>query len=244
MSIERHEVTPRYSQLVVRGDTAYIAGQIADDFDGDISKQTSEVLAKIDALLERAGSSKSQLLSLTVWVTDFAEYEAYNEVYDAWIDPDNKPARATVQAALVDPRLKVEMMVVAAVPPAAGSAARAVAEAAEPIAYVEPADLIDGAEESLLIVDLRDSAERAEGAIPGSVHADRGRLEWKLDPTSHLHDSRLTSGRRLVMVCGSGGRAALATRLADDLGLDAACLRGGMRGWRDAGGPVDRSDDG
>jgi enamine deaminase RidA (YjgF/YER057c/UK114 family)/rhodanese-related sulfurtransferase len=243
MKIERHEVTPRYSQLVVRGDTAYIAGQIADDFDGDIRKQTAEVLAKIDSLLERAGSSRSQLLSLTVWVTDFAEYEAYNEVYDAWVDPDNKPARATVQAALVDPRLKVEMMVVAAVPPAAGSAARTVDDAAAQIAYVEPSDVIDGPDPSLLFVDLRDSAERAEGAIPGSVHADRGRLEWKLDPTSHLHDARLTSGRRLVMVCGSGGRAALATLLAGGLGLDAACLRGGMHGWRAAGGAVERPDD-
>ena len=49
--IERHETNARYAQLVVRGDTLYISGQIPDTFEGDIHKQTTEVLAKIDALL-------------------------------------------------------------------------------------------------------------------------------------------------------------------------------------------------
>jgi enamine deaminase RidA (YjgF/YER057c/UK114 family)/rhodanese-related sulfurtransferase len=240
MRIARHEITPRYAQIVVHDGLAYMAGQIADDMDGDIRVQTAEVLVKIDKLLATVGSSKSHLLSLNVWVADFADYAAYNEVYDEWLDSDNKPARATVRSELVDPRLKVEMMAVAAVPPAAGSSTRRVDQVAREITYLDPAAAIERVgDEEFLFVDIRDSAEREDGAIPGSVHAQRGMLEWSLDPTSASHDARLTSGRTLVMVCGGGGRAALATKLASGLGIDAVCLRDGMRGWRAAGGEVE-----
>ncbi|MEQ9065742.1 MAG: rhodanese-like domain-containing protein, partial [Gimesia chilikensis] len=78
-----------------------------------------------------------------------------------------------------------------------------------------------------VVVDVRDSAELASGVIPGSVHSHRGGLEFALDPTSPMCDERLTSGATLIMVCGSGGRAALATKLALDYGLPASCMEGG-----------------
>jgi enamine deaminase RidA (YjgF/YER057c/UK114 family)/rhodanese-related sulfurtransferase len=240
MEITRHEVGPRFAQLVVRGDTAYLAGQIADDFDGDVRAQAVEVFAKIDALLAGVGSSKSQLLSMNVWIADFADYAAFNEAYDAWIDPGAKPARATVRAELLDPRLRVEIMAVAAVPAVAGSSQRSLDAATAEISYVEPSDAVRRLDDpQLLFVDVRERHERAEGFIPGSLHAPRGLLEFHLDPASELHLPELAGERTLVMVCGSGGRGALATQLAQRHSLSSMCLRGGMRGWREAGGPTE-----
>ena len=85
-----------------------------------------------------------------------------------------------------------------------------------------------------VIVDVRDSSELESGFIPGSVHSHRGGLEFALDPASAMKDEQLTSGATLIMVCGSGGRAALATKLALDFGHRAICLDGGMKAWRAA----------
>ena len=64
------------------------------------------------------------------------------------------------------------------------------------------------------------------------------RTRKRLDPASDFSMPELISGKRLVMVCGSGGRAAFATKLAKDMGHDAVCLEGGFKGWRAAGGEV------
>ncbi len=85
-----------------------------------------------------------------------------------------------------------------------------------------------------IVVDIRDSAELASGYIPGSVHSHRGGLEFALDSGSELRNEQLTSGATLIMVCGSGGRAALATKLALDFGHSAVCMQGGMKAWREA----------
>ncbi len=91
---------------------------------------------------------------------------------------------------------------------------------------------------SVLFVDLRDSKELEGGMIAGAVHAPRGGLEFALDPTSELARPELNAGKRLVMVCGAGGRATLATKLAKDMGYDAVCLAGGFKAWKEAGGPL------
>jgi len=113
MMIERYEQTAHYAQVVVHGGTIYLSGQIADDWDQDISGQARQVFSKIDALLGKAGSSKSRILSLTCWISDFDDYGAFNDAYDAWVDPNNLPARATVKAELLDPTLRIEIMVTA-----------------------------------------------------------------------------------------------------------------------------------
>ena len=115
MSITRHEPGKRMSQAVVHGNTVYLAGQVATDYNGTIEKQTGEVLAAIDKLLAEAGTSKSKLLSVQVVLNNIADFAAMNTVYDAWIDPANPPARACVEARLADPDLRVEMTAVAAI---------------------------------------------------------------------------------------------------------------------------------
>ena len=114
MTLTRNNPGKRLSESVRHNNTLYLAGQVADDKFGSIEKQTSEVLATIDAALARAGSSKSKLISCQVILNNIADFAAMNSVYDAWIDPDNKPARACIEARLADPALKVEIIAIAA----------------------------------------------------------------------------------------------------------------------------------
>ena len=114
MTITRYQPGKRMSQAVVHGNTVYLAGQVATDYNGSIEKQTSEVLASIDALLAEAGTSKSKLLFCQVVLNNIADFAAMNTVYDAWIAPANPPARAAIEARLAHPSLKVEVIAVAA----------------------------------------------------------------------------------------------------------------------------------
>jgi enamine deaminase RidA (YjgF/YER057c/UK114 family) len=114
MTITRLEAGKRMSQAVKHGNTVYLAGQVAQDYNGTIEKQTGEVLAAIDKLLAAAGTSKSKVLSCQVILNNIADFAAMNTVYDAWIDPANPPARACIEARLAHPSLKVEIIAVAA----------------------------------------------------------------------------------------------------------------------------------
>lgn len=114
MTEQRIEVGPRYAQAVASGPLVFLAGQVADNWDADFQEQCRQVFARIDRLLADSGSGKHRLVSMQVWITEMQNYGAFNELYDAWIDPAAKPARATVRADLIDPRLLVEVMVVAA----------------------------------------------------------------------------------------------------------------------------------
>jgi enamine deaminase RidA (YjgF/YER057c/UK114 family) len=115
MSIERKEVGPRMSQIVVHGDTVYLAGIVAQANKGkSVTEQTREILATIDNYLAQAGTDKSKLLRANLWITDMANFTEMNAVWDAWVSPGNTPARACVEAKLASPDYKVEIMVVAA----------------------------------------------------------------------------------------------------------------------------------
>ena len=105
---------PRMSQAVIHGDTVYLAGQVADDFDSGLEQQTKEVLAKIDGLLKEAGSSRDKILAVTVYLSNIADFAAMNAVYDAWVDKANPPTRACLETRLADPRLRVEIVAIAA----------------------------------------------------------------------------------------------------------------------------------
>ena len=115
MTIQRFEVGPRISRVVVHGDTVYLAGLTADKAAGQsVAAQTQEILAAIDGLLAKAGTDKSKLLSANIWITDMSKFNEMNAEWDAWVSPGNTPARATVEAKLANPKYNVEIMVVAA----------------------------------------------------------------------------------------------------------------------------------
>jgi enamine deaminase RidA (YjgF/YER057c/UK114 family) len=115
MTIERKEAGPRMSQIVVHGDTVYLAGIVARTGKGkSMTEQTKEILSTIDNYLAQAGSDKSKLLKANIWISDMADFAEMNAVWDAWVSPGNAPARACVEAKLASPDYKVEIMVVAA----------------------------------------------------------------------------------------------------------------------------------
>jgi len=114
MKITRIEAGPRMSQAVVRGDTVYLAGQVAAKPVPSVGKQTRQILSQIDKLLKAAGTDKSKLLSANIWLTDIRGFAEMNEAWDAWVAKGNPPARATVEAKLAGPQFLVEIMVVAA----------------------------------------------------------------------------------------------------------------------------------
>ena len=116
MSIERLHIGPRMSQVVKHGNTIYLAGQVAFDAPADsVTNQTKNILERIDGFLTEAGAGKSQLLSATIWLSDISTFDEMNAVWDAWIDLENPPARACVEAKLAAPQYTVEIAVVAAV---------------------------------------------------------------------------------------------------------------------------------
>jgi enamine deaminase RidA (YjgF/YER057c/UK114 family) len=115
MTIQRFETGPRMSQVVVHGNTVYLAGVVANNAGGEsVTKQTQDVLSIIDGHLAKAGSDKSKLLTATIYITDMKNFAEMNAVWDGWVSAGNTPARATVEAQLASPKYSVEIMVVAA----------------------------------------------------------------------------------------------------------------------------------
>lgn len=116
MTIQRLDPEERLSGAAVHGKTVYLAGQVADDPGQDAEGQTADILRQIDTLLAKAGTDKSRLLSCQVFLADIRDADGMNRAWDAWLDRANKPARATVEAKLVDPAWKVEITAIAALP--------------------------------------------------------------------------------------------------------------------------------
>ncbi len=115
MTIERIEPGPLMSQAVVHNGVAYLSGLVASDLDADVKGQTASILEKIDSILATAGTDKSKILKANIWLSDITTWADMNEVWTEWVVPGAAPARATVEAPLARPNIKVEIMVEAAV---------------------------------------------------------------------------------------------------------------------------------
>lgn len=113
MTIQRYGTTRRYSDSVAHDGTLYLV-EVPANLDADITAQTENLLASIERLLAQAGSDKSRLLMVTIYLADMADYDAMNAVWDAWVPEGHAPTRACVQARLANPGYKVEMVVTAA----------------------------------------------------------------------------------------------------------------------------------
>ena len=117
MAIQRQLTNERMSQIVSHNGTVYLAGQVGDDFDAGIEQQTRETLANIERLLDLAGTDKTKLLSVTIYLKDIdADFAGMNAVWDKWLPKGVAPARATVESKLCEPEILVELSVVAALP--------------------------------------------------------------------------------------------------------------------------------
>lgn len=115
MSITRLEPGKRLSEAVVHGGLVYLAGHVSDRADASVLEQTRDCLAEIDRHLAMAGTDKSKLLTIQIWLADMDTFGELNAAWDEWVDSANLPARATVEARLAAPAYKVEIAGIAAI---------------------------------------------------------------------------------------------------------------------------------
>lgn len=113
MSIERTGTTRRYSDAVIHDKTIYLV-EVPQDLAADITGQTREVLGSIERLLAEAGSDTSRMLQVTLYLSDMADYDAMNAVWDAWVPEGTAPVRACIGVRLANPRYLIEAVVIAA----------------------------------------------------------------------------------------------------------------------------------
>ena len=122
------------------------------------------------------------------------------------------------------------------------TAAQMVADARARVEEIETEDLIKiVGDPNVVIVDIRDVRERQRsGAIPGSVHAPRGMVEFWVDPDSPYFKDVFGQDKKYVFHCASGWRSALTVATLQDMGFDAAHLKEGFSTWEAQGGPVEK----
>ena len=110
--IERIDTGTRSSKIVKHNGVARLPGQVAE---GDtIQDQVRSCLNNVDALLQKAGSSRENMLRVTIWLADMKDFDGLNEVWNAWVPAGHAPTRACGEAKLARPELKVEFIVDAA----------------------------------------------------------------------------------------------------------------------------------
>jgi enamine deaminase RidA (YjgF/YER057c/UK114 family) len=114
MSIQRLRTEPRLSEAVIHNGTVYLAGQLDVEHGAGIAAQTRATLDSIETFLAEAGSDKSRILSVTIYLKDINDRDGMNSVWDAWVPAGCAPARACVEARLYAPEVLVEMTVIAA----------------------------------------------------------------------------------------------------------------------------------
>ncbi len=124
------------------------------------------------------------------------------------------------------------------------AAAEMVADAKERIENLTPEQVASEVDaDDVILIDIREDDERVQnGAIPNSVSAPRGMLEFWADPTSPYHREEFDPARRTILYCASGGRSALATETLQRMGYEnAAHLDGGIKAWKEGGHPVEEA---
>jgi enamine deaminase RidA (YjgF/YER057c/UK114 family) len=115
VDIQRIGKTERLSRVVVHQNIAYFSGLTADDRKQDVVGQTKQILAKADDFLKQVGSERSDLLTAMIWLRNMEDFDLMNGAWVEWIDKNEPPARATVQAALGLPDILIEIQFTAAV---------------------------------------------------------------------------------------------------------------------------------
>ena len=110
--IERIGTGQRMSRIVKHNGVAYLCGQVGEG--ATVAEQTADCLSRVDALLEQAGSSRTQILQAIIWLADMQDFVEMNAVWDAWVPEGHAPARACGEARLARDALRVEIIVTAA----------------------------------------------------------------------------------------------------------------------------------
>lgn len=112
--IQRFRSDGRLSEMTIYNGVIYLAGQVPQDGSKCAYEQTKEVLQIIDDLLKEVGSCKSKILNAQIYLANMQDYAKMNQAWDEWVDRNNTPSRATVEAKLAYPEWKVEIVITAA----------------------------------------------------------------------------------------------------------------------------------
>lgn len=116
--IQRLETGPRLSRVVIHNGTAYVAGLTATARNGDAGVQTANILQQLDSYLEMAGTDRERLLTVQIWVADMTrDFALMNAAWEEWVPKGKAPTRATCEAALASPDIRVEIIATAALKP-------------------------------------------------------------------------------------------------------------------------------
>jgi len=112
--IKRFDFDTRIHHGVVYNGMVHLTGQVGTP-GKSAADQMREVLAKIDDLLAKAGTDKTRILHVQMWLDDVRDFDEVNAVWDAWMPKQHAPARSTGQARMAKPGMLVELIVTAAV---------------------------------------------------------------------------------------------------------------------------------
>ena len=109
-----------YSQAIKAGGLIFTSGQIALKPDGEfvaggVEAQSRQVLKNLAAILKEAGATLQDAVKTTIFLADMDDYAGMNAAWDAWVDTQNTPARACVEAKLAKLEWRVEIKVSALV---------------------------------------------------------------------------------------------------------------------------------
>ena len=112
--IDRQGTTKRYSDSTRFNGVVYLV-EVPTLENGDIAAQTADLLNNLDKVMARAGTDKSRLLQVQVFLTDMADYDGFNAVWEAWLPEGSAPSRACVEVkGLARKGWKVELVLTAA----------------------------------------------------------------------------------------------------------------------------------
>lgn len=112
--INRFDFDTRIHHGVVHNGTVYLTGQVADPGQS-AGDQMRQVLAKIDDLLAKAGTDKTRILHVQMWLDDVRDFDEVNVVWDAWMPKQCAPARSSGQGRMAKAGMLVELIVTAAI---------------------------------------------------------------------------------------------------------------------------------
>lgn len=113
MDIQRINPCARWSDVTVFKGIAHFV-EVPEDSGQDLAGQINQVFAQAEESLASVASDKSQLLSVTIYVTDFANVGAFNKAWEAWLPAGCAPSRACLKVELANPAYLLEIAFVAA----------------------------------------------------------------------------------------------------------------------------------
>jgi enamine deaminase RidA (YjgF/YER057c/UK114 family) len=112
--IKRFDFDTRIHHGVIHGDTLYLSGQVGTP-GKSVADQMREVLAKIDSLLAKAGTDKTRILHVQMWLDDVRDFDEVNTVWDSWMPKAHAPVRSSGEGRMAKAGMLVELIVTAAI---------------------------------------------------------------------------------------------------------------------------------